>query len=384
MSEIIRQLEPAQHDELLRFLERAFGHDRGFFEKEMPQWYGDPVACCEGSNVILAKDQIASHVGLYPIEVSAAGVSLTVGGIGAVATAPEERGKGHMSRLLQHVIEVMRERGYPLSWLGGDRQRYGTYGWETAGLTYCLTFSKRSLDWTAVRPLAAQPVEPDEAVPVVEALQRHAICWTQRPRLAQQLRKQNTRIWTCEDGYAIVRPTNHGRSEERLQILEMVSTSHREPRLIRTILEASEATEAEWYLAACDRDRLARLMPYASYWRSGPNGMARIVDLTRLLEAARPYLRHWAEAVAGLADEGCSVCLAIQEHDRTTAATLTFAAGDVQVLPGCHADQRVDLDIVEATRLLLGGPPTSHESELPLCLGAALPLPMHVLSMDYV
>ncbi|MGC9360189.1 MAG: GNAT family N-acetyltransferase [Anaerolineae bacterium] len=382
MSEIITQLEPDQHEELLRFLERAFEQERGFFQREFPHWYTDPTTCTKASHVILSDGKIASHVGLYPIEVSADGVSLTVGGIGAVATAPEERGKGHMSRLLQYVIEVMRQRGYPLSWLGGDRQRYGTYGWEAAGLTYRLTFSKRSLDWTAVRPIATQLAEPEEAVPIVEALHRHATCWTRRPRLAQQLRAQNTRIWTCEDGYAIVRRTNHGRSEERLQILEMVSTSHREPRLIRTIIEASEATEAEWSLAACDQARLARLMPYAAHWRSGPDGMYRIVDPVRLLEAAKPYLRRWADAL-----DGCSLCIAIQEHDRTTAVTLAFAEGDVQVTPTpplAPAEQRVDLDILEATRLLLGGPPTNHETELPAGLLAALPLPMHIPPMDHI
>jgi len=379
MSDIVRKLAPEQHEDLLRFLERSFQHERGFFEREMPHWYADVTACCESSNVILSKGKIVSHVGLYPIEVSADGVSLTVGGIGAVATAPEERGHGYMSRLLQHVIEIMRQRGYPISWLGGDRQRYGTYGWELAGLTYHLTFSNRSLDWAAVRPLPAQVSTPEEAVPVVEALHRHSTCWTERPRLAQQLEKQNTRIWTCEDGYAVVRPHIGNQAGKRQEILELVSASHREPRLIRTILLETGATQAEWGLAACDQNRIARLMPYVAHWRSGPNGMYRIVDPTRLLEAARPYLQRWAVAL-----EGYALCMAIQEHDRTTSVTLGFAGGEVQVMPGCHSEQRLELNILEATRLLLGGPPVSYEGELPPCLLAALPLPVHIPPMDYV
>lgn len=375
MSDIIRKIAPTEHELLLRFLERAFRQEQGFFDREMPQWYGDVLACCSGSYVVESDGKIVSHVGLYPIEMTAAGVSLKVGGIGAVATAPEERGKGHMSRLLQHVIEVMRHEGYALSWLGGDRQRYNNYGWELAGLTYDLTITTRSLDWAAVKPAPAEECPPKKALPVVEALHDRACCWAERSRLAQQLAKQNIRFWITENGYAIVR----GTQGEKQQILELVSTSHREPGLIRAILDQTNASEATWAIAACDRDRLARLMPYAAYWRSGPNGMYRMIDLALLLDAAKPYLRRWAGAL-----EGCCLCLAIQEHDRTTTVTLAFVDSDVRVTPGCSADQVVELSIIEATRLLLGGPPTGHEAALPPSLRAALPLPVHILPLDSV
>ena len=375
MADVIRKLAPSEHTQLLHLLERGFGHEEGFFQRESPQWYADPEACCATSYVIESGASLVSHVGLYPIEMTAAGLSCKVGGIGAVVTAPAERGKGHMSRLLQHVITAMRQEGYALSWLGGDRQRYNSYGWETAELTYELTITPRSLDWAAVVPAAMEERSPEEARPTIEALHRKACCWAARPNLAQQLGKQNLRIWTAEDGYAIVRGAEGGRQ----QILELVSASRREPRLIRTILEQTQATMASWRLPACDRERLARMMPYAAQWHAGPNGMYRIVDLALLIEAAVPHLRHWADAL-----EGYSLCLAVQEHDRTMVATLSFSDGDVQVAAGRSADQVIEMDILEAARLLLGGPPSGHEAALPPCLLAALPLPAHILPMDSV
>jgi len=386
MADVVRKIVPSEHKSLLRLLERGFGHEEGFFQREIPQWYADPEVCCTTSYVVESSAGVVAHAGLYPIEITAAGVSYKVGGIGAVVTAPEERGRGHMSRLLQHLITTMRQEGYALSWLDGDRQRYNSYGWELAGLVYDLTISLRSLDWAAVVPVPIEERSPDEALPTIQALHRNAPCWAARPNLAQQLHKQNLRIWTTEDGYAIVR----GADGAQQQILELVSASRREPRLIRAVLEAAGASQAEWGIAACDQERLARLMPYAAHWRAVPNGMFRIIDLTLLLEAARPHLRRWAEAL-----EGYSLCLAVQEHDRTMAAILTFAGGDVQVtrgqMPlhraareGSGTPQVIELSIIEATRLLLGGPPTGHEAHLPPCLLAALPLPAHILPLDTV
>ncbi|MGI6379729.1 MAG: GNAT family N-acetyltransferase [Anaerolineae bacterium] len=375
MADVLRQVLPSEHEQLLHLLERGFGHEVGFFQREMPHWYADPEICCANSYVIETGAGIVAHAGLHPIEMTATGLSCKVGGVGCVVTAPEERGKGHMSRLLQHVITTMRQGGYALSWLAGDRQRYNSYGWEAAGLVYDLLITVRSLEWAAVAPLPMEERSPERALATIEALYRKSCCWAARPRLAEQIARQNLRIWTTEDGYAITR----GAPGKRQQIVELVSASRREPRMIRTILEATGASEATWELPACDGERLPRLMPYAAQWHAGPNGMFRIVDLALLLEAAVPHLRRWANAL-----DGYSLCLAIQEHDRTMSATIAFGGGEVQITRGRCADEVIELDILEATRLLLGGPPTGREAKLSPCLLAALPLPTHILPLDAV
>jgi len=375
MADVVRQALPSEHEQLLHLLERGFGHEEGFFQREIPHWYADPAICCASSHVIETSAGIVAHAGLYPIEMTAAGLSCKVGGVGGVVTAPEERGKGHMSRLLQHVITTMRQEGYALSWLAGDRQRYNSYGWETAGLVYDLLITARSLEWAAVVPLPMVERSPEGALATIEALHRLSCSWAARPRLEAQIAKQNLRIWTTEDGYAITR----GAQGKRQQIVELVSASRREPRMIRNILEATGASEATWELPAGDGERLPRLMPYAAQWHAGPNGMFRIVDLALLLEAAVPHLRRWADAL-----DGYRLCLAIQEHDRTMSATVAFGGGEVQITRGRCADEVIEMDILEATRLLLGGPPTGREAKLSPCLLAALPLPTHILPLDAV
>ncbi len=76
---------------------------------------------------------VAAHVGIYPQECKVHGSILKSGSIGGVATHEKARGKGYMSVLLKRALELLHERKYDISWLGGDRKRYGYFGWECGG-----------------------------------------------------------------------------------------------------------------------------------------------------------------------------------------------------------------------------------------------------------
>jgi predicted N-acetyltransferase YhbS len=84
------------------------------------------------------------------------GGTLAVGGLGQVATLPECRGQGVMSALLNAAIAHMEASGCACSDLGGDRVRYGRYGWETAGRQWQFTLTARSV------AAAAAPSSPHE------------------------------------------------------------------------------------------------------------------------------------------------------------------------------------------------------------------------------
>jgi predicted N-acetyltransferase YhbS len=371
----IRNLQLEEFDGLMRFLERCYGASPGWFEREHPHRYRPTAEMCATAYVIERSGQIVSHVGLYPIEVIVHGISISIGGIGAVGTLPSARGEGYMTKLLCHVIHVMREQGYPLSWLGGDRQRYNAFGWERAGVTYDLKFSRRSLDRTGVEPVPVEARFPADAVDIVERFQRLAVCHVRRPNLALQLRKEELRIVTAEDGYAIVQGSLFG----PLSILELVSASGQESGMIRALLDWTGRSEISWEIPAWEGERLARLMPCVKQWRAGGWQMYRVVDLTRLLALVKPILCRRA---APLRDFGLSI--GIREHDRTDVATLCVRDGHVEVIPGRNAEQYVGWSSVEAARLLLGGPPIGAESEIPAELAALLPIPVHVPGLDHI
>ncbi|MBN1935275.1 MAG: GNAT family N-acetyltransferase [Anaerolineae bacterium] len=368
----IRHPRLDEFDALMRFLERCFGHSKGFFVRNLPHISRPDPEIADWSYVIEKDGQIVSHVGVYPIEVVTAGVRLKIGGIGGVSTCPEARGKGHMIRLLCHCIDEMRAQGYPLSWLGGDRQRYNGLGWERANPGYAPAWSRRSLDWLKVAPCEVEEQFPQDAIEHIRRLQDQQPCHVIRSRLALQLSHPRLRVWTAPDGYAIA----EGEGSDRLSILELVSISAREVGMIRAMIDRATADSASWTMSAWD-NRLPRLMPSTEGYRAEGWWMYRIVDLTKLLQAALPHLERRARAVRNFA-----VALGIREHDRVDVATIAVENGAVEVRVGKHAPDYIELDPLEAVRLLVGGPPIG--AQVPAELHALLPIPVHVPPLDYV
>ena len=67
-------------------------------------------------------------------------------GVGGVKVAPELRGKGVGRRLMISILELIAERGYPLSALyPATMPLYRSLGWELAGGSYRATVPARSL-----------------------------------------------------------------------------------------------------------------------------------------------------------------------------------------------------------------------------------------------
>lgn len=375
MAPEIRHPRVEEFEDLMRYLERAFGHSKGFFERVYPQLYQPTEEAMSWAYVIAEGGEILSHVGLYPIETVTAGVRLSVGGIGAVSTAPEARGQGYMTRLLYHIIEEMRRIGYPASWLGGDRQRYNVFGWEMASPEYELIFSRRSLGWQDVEPVEIEEVFPEEALVTIRRFQSAPASHPIRPDLEHQIQKADLRFWVADDGYAIL----SGQRRDHIRVLELVSTSGDEVGMIRAMLDFNFGERATWSLSMWDRTRLGRLMPYVSYWRSGNSDMYRVNDLTKLMMEAQGAI---AERAAGVRD--FAVAIGVSEHDRTTLTTLRVTDGVLKVQGGKHADTYVELSPVETARLFLGGPPIAGEAALPAPLTALLPVPVYVFPFDHV
>jgi predicted acetyltransferase len=359
----------------MAFLNRSFGMALGRFESSYPHMYRPAEALCESAFVVKDQGRIVSHVGLYPIEAVMEGCEVTIGGIGGVATLRSERGKGHMTRLLYRVIQEMRARGYCLSWLGGDRQRYNAFGWERAGMRYELGFSERSMDRAQIGEIEIEGRRPDEMVTVVEQYQHQVPFHTRRPDLALQLEKDSLWLWTAEDGYVIARGAAYG----SLSILELVSASGREAEMVRAVIEWTGGKDLTWTICAGDEERLVRLLPAARRWHAGGGQMYRIVDLARFLSSIKPMLVRRAQGVCDF-----EIAIGIQEYDRTDVATLAVRDGAVEIASGRQAADYYACSSVQAARLILGGPPIAPRDEIPAPLAALLPVPVFVPPLDHV
>jgi predicted N-acetyltransferase YhbS len=132
----IRPAEWRDREELLAVLERAFSFPRPPFLDFARM---DPHLLHEGRIeehlLALEEGRIVGVAGAYGYDIELDGEVLRGAAIGQVATLPEHRGRGVMGALLGAVVRELDRRACELSWLSGDRRRYGVHGWALGGVT---------------------------------------------------------------------------------------------------------------------------------------------------------------------------------------------------------------------------------------------------------
>lgn len=373
MSETIRTVRADEWDEFMRFIEYSYGLPRNFSKSYYPELYRpeeDALSCF----LIVERDgKIVSHVGLFPLEVVCFRASITVGGIGGVGTLPEYRGKGYMSRLLDHAVDLMKERGWPLSVLWGDRQRYRSFGFDYAGIKYSLTITARSLDRIGVKASMVKEVSPEEASPVIERLNSLLPLRVKRKRQHLSLKKQGVRTWLSDEGYVL----SSGWGGETIEILEVASGEGNEPGLIRGVMERCYKNSARVHVNGFDGDRLTRLLEVASGWSVAPEGQFRIIDLTKLLEPFQGLLSERAESLRDF-----ELSIGLKFRDDVDAATISVRDRKVGIARGRKTDNYIEFDECDGVRLFLGGP--SQGWRIAGQLMSLLPLPLQIPPIDHV
>jgi predicted N-acetyltransferase YhbS len=372
MTPAIRSLKPEEWDDFLRFLERSYGHSRNYFPRYYPQLYRQEKEALSSFIVLEENGRIVSHVGLFPLELFSLGTRIKIGGIGGVATLPEERKKGYMSMLLKHVGNLMKQKGLPLSVLWGDRQRYYPFGWDIAGLKYSLTITARSLERAHVKPVKVEEVSPEDAVLNVEKLHGFLRMRVERKNHAFILKKEGIRIWIGKEGYAI----SSGEIGSP-RILEAASPEGKEAELVGGVMERCFGDSASIEVNAFDTERLERLLKAASYWEIVPEGLFRIIDITGLLEAFKEFMSSRAEMVRDF-----ELSIGLRLGDDVDTATIYVNNGKVDIEKGVFSRNYVELDEREAVRIFLGGAAVNIGDLREL--GMLLPLPVHIPSLDHV
>lgn len=132
-----RFARPEEEADILDFINLVFSqnarpHD---FEKLLPKVYAHP-GFSQYHAVAVENGRIKGTVAMLPLEIRVKGTEtpLRAGYIGSVSVHPKARGEGHMIALMQMQIEEARRRDYDFLSLGGQRQRYGYFGFEKCGV----------------------------------------------------------------------------------------------------------------------------------------------------------------------------------------------------------------------------------------------------------
>lgn len=129
----------SEKEEILDFINYVFSqakfpHD---FKVMVPKSYGEKAKDLGAVHYLAKRDgKIKALVATRIIDVNVGGEKVRYGLIGNVSVHPYSRGEGHMKILMQMAREDAVKRGVDILILGGQRQRYGYFGYELGGLAY--------------------------------------------------------------------------------------------------------------------------------------------------------------------------------------------------------------------------------------------------------
>ncbi len=131
---------------LIKFLDEVFFTDdpeeRDFLNL-LPKCYKDQYRPAYNNFVVQDENgEFRSAIGSFYNDMTVGGEPIKACCIGNVAVGKSYRSMGYMIELMELSVEDMGKNGVDVAYLGGQRQRYGYFGFESSGTVYRFNFSR--------------------------------------------------------------------------------------------------------------------------------------------------------------------------------------------------------------------------------------------------
>lgn len=320
---IIRRALACERNALIALIEAGFGKK---LSHELPHLVTE--VRCPNHFVAEEDGKLIGIAGLYPYPITFRGTTFNAAGVGQVTTLPEARGRGAMSGILRAIAADANE--FDFTWLYGDQQRYGRYGWTRAGRQFVTEFYDKyipasprfaeiqSLDFcrdrdlilAGIRALSPQVHMPDAEFDLVFATARDGN-WTGW--------KLNDAVLIVEHHSTVIVASG---SEEEITTL-----------LSHGVREIRKVPGDHWKLtvfAPIEPSPLLRVCQKYSWHTSiGSTANLRVGRLSSFLEKAC--------ALAGPPPQSASGSLCLQAEEDGDSATVGWANGRFTVNPTASA-----------------------------------------------
>ncbi len=147
-------------DDLLEIAQLAFGASvggSGSFRSLVGIAYGDNVDSRQDHILITHNKKPIGLILTYPRFYQMGDKSILSIGIGTVSAHPDYRGQGIMQTMMNCALERCKVEGAAFMSLGGQRQRYATFGFENVSAHPMYSFNARN--FRGVEPMDASQVE---------------------------------------------------------------------------------------------------------------------------------------------------------------------------------------------------------------------------------
>ena len=137
------------YGELMTLLDAVFFLDddepRRDFLTLLPKLYKREYAPWANNYILKEDGAIKAAVGMYVYDAVIAGRPCRMGGIGNVAVDADCRRNGYMRLTMDAAMQAMSDAGCAFGILGGQRQRYGYWGFEKGGWELGGSFNRSNL-----------------------------------------------------------------------------------------------------------------------------------------------------------------------------------------------------------------------------------------------
>lgn len=167
----VRISQDADREKLIACADSAFGDSVpvGGFAGLLPKLYG-PGARVGGNHLIAEEDgEILGVVLAEPMEYRVFGERLKIASVGTVSVAGQARGRGIMRLLMDETMRRLREEGFDLAFLGGQRQRYAYWGFQGCGTQMGFSWNQANLKHGSELPQEERIELVPMGVPVAES-----------------------------------------------------------------------------------------------------------------------------------------------------------------------------------------------------------------------
>jgi predicted acetyltransferase len=361
---------PAREDDLERLLDlhtSAFPDPRGRPARTR-NFQQNALGAFTDLHVAVEHDTVLGHAFLFPLEAWFGGVRLRVAGIATVGVAPEARGRGVGSRLVEHLHQTALARGDVLAILYPFRQGfYARLGYAATSTYRRLRVHPASIPWkVGRRARAPRGTDREALVACLEsAAKRRTGTLARTPRAWESRLADELRTWLVVEGsegvegyvvWTLEQRAPH--AETALQVRELAARTVAAERELWSLVGAQRDQVAVVHADVAADDPFERALLDADRARfgdgdiehtlgevaSGP--MVRALDPARALEA-RGWLRDG------------TLILAVGEE----TLEVTARGGRATAVP-TGDEPHVRLDLRALSAVAFGALPASHAARL--------------------
>lgn len=377
----IRPGRPEDFSQLMEQVAQSFreqnpAHPR--FEPLYPDVIGSDPERMSHWRLAFIDGNLAAGIEIIPQCLQLGPFTLRSGGIGNVHCWHPYRKTGCMSQLLERCISDMNSLGYAISLLGGDRLRYGNFGWEHAGSQRLLNLSASMVRHDHLPPAPASCDfktynGSDDEAQLILKLYRERRLGSQRSTLDMckaVLNRPNIVTYLYGDQAYLTVNTHR-------QIAEYAGSPEALELILRFLLKSGS-----WSVSVPDMQLSGAteqlMLKYASSYSVTTAGMCRINNLTATLNVYQTLLEERLQGWQG------RLAMASTDGD----CTLLEADGTHVQLQMSASSSSADLTLnrKELARLVFGPfpPALSTTTRVQNALRLCFPLPLFWTPLDHI